>query len=208
MDRDNKFIGLEKMTDNPFLNMYDVTARKKNGDVFHYYFASRGGGADMKCLTRINRPEGIMIYAVCRSDPGKIVLVKQYRYPINDFIYEMPAGLVDAGESIEKTAVREFHEETGMELSLYEGGERAFRNAFYTTVGLTDESVSILYGYAQGEPSAKYLEATEDMMVVLADKEEAKRILREEKTAMKCAQSLIHFIHSSPEDPFAFLRIE
>ncbi|MDO5541003.1 MAG: NUDIX hydrolase [Eubacteriales bacterium] len=206
MDRDNKYIGVKKMTNNPFLNMYDVTARKRNGDIFHYYFASRGEGDDLKCFTRENNPEGIMIYAVCRDNPEKIVLVKQYRYPINDFVYEMPAGLVDAGESMEKTARREFLEETGMTLSLYEGGEKALRNAFYTTVGLTDESVSILYGYAQGEPSGKYLETTEDMEVVIADKEEAKRILREEKVAMKCAQSLIHFIQSSPEDPFAFLR--
>lgn len=207
MNRD-KYIDIKKMTDNPFLNMYDVTARKRTGEVFHYYFASRGEGPDMKCHTRNNHPEGVMIYAVCRQEPEKIVLVKQYRYPINDFVYEMPAGLVDPGESLEKTAVREFFEETGMKLILYEGGEEALRNPFYTTVGLTDESVSILYGYAEGIPNAQNLEASEDMEVVIADKEEAKRILREEKTAMKCAQSLIHFIQSSSEDPFAFLHFE
>lgn len=208
MNRDNKYVDIRKITDNPFLNMYDVTAKKRGGELFHYYFASRGEGADMKCHTRENRPEGIMVYAVLRDDAEKIVLVRQYRYPINDFIYEMPAGLIDAGESVEETSVREFHEETGMKLTLYEGGEKALRNAFYTTVGVTDESVSILYGFAEGKPSSRYLETTEEMEVVIADKEEAKRILREEKVAMKCAQSLIHFIQSSPEDPFAFLRFE
>lgn len=207
MDRE-KYIDIKKMTENPFLNLYDVTSRKRTGEVFHYYFASRGDGPDMKCHTRKNNPEGVMVYAVCRQEPEKIVLVKQYRYPINDFVYEMPAGLVDPGESLKKTAVREFFEETGMKLTLYEGGEEALRNPFYTTVGLTDESVSILYGYAEGTPSDQNLEASEDMEVILADKEEAKRILREEKTAMKCAQSLIHFIQSSPGDPFAFLRFE
>lgn len=207
MDRDNKYVDIKKITDNPFLNMYDVTARKRDGGIFHYYFASRGAKETMKCFTRVNMPEGIMVYAVLKENPGKIVLVRQYRYPINDFIYEMPAGLIDAGEKAETTAVREFKEETGMALELYEGGEEALRNPFYTTVGLTDESVSILYGFAKGTPSNKYMEATEDMEVVLADKEEAGRILREEKVAMKCAQSLIHFIHSEPEDPFGFLNI-
>ena len=148
-----------------------------------------------------------MVYAVLKQDPSRIVLIKQYRYPINDFVYEMPAGLMDAGESGETTAVREFKEETGMELELYRGGEASLRNPFYTTVGLTDESVSILYGYAQGEPNGLQREITEEMEVVLADREEVKRILREEKVAMKCAQSLIHFLQASPQEPFAFLDI-
>lgn len=207
MDRDNKILGLRRQTDNKFLNMYDITARSRGGGVFHYYFATRGEEGSLKCQTRDNRPEGIMIYAVCRQDVSKIVLVKQYRYPINDFVYEMPAGLAETGENMELTAVREFKEETGMELTLYKGGEAALRNAFYTTVGLTDESVSILYGYADGTPDNAYLEATEDMEVVLADRSEAKRILREEKVAMKCAQSLIHFIKSDDKAPFAFLEL-
>lgn len=208
MDRDNKIIQIDKLTDNRFVNLYDLTARNCRGDVFHYYFASRGEGDRLKCVTRKNTPEGIMVYAVCRDDPSKIVLVKQYRYPINDFIYEMPAGLIDAGEDAGVTAVREFLEETGMTLTLYEGGEPALRNPFYTTVGLTDESVSIFYGYAEGTPNGDHREATEDIEVILADREEAKRILREEKVAMKCAQSLVHFLQSPADRPFAFLDIE
>lgn len=208
MDRDNKIIGIQKITENPFLNMYDLTARNCRGGIFHYYFASRGEGENLKCLTRKNTAEGIMVYAVCREDPSRVVLVRQYRYPINDFIYEMPAGLVDPGESVETTAVREFHEETGMELELYEGGEPFLRNPFYTTVGLTDESVSVLYGFANGAPNGNSREATEDIEVVLADRAEAYRILREEKVAMKCAQSLIHFLQADPAEPFAFLNLK
>lgn len=207
MKKEDKIIDIQKITDNPFLNMYDLTARNCRGGVFHYYFASRGEGESLKCRTKKNTPEGIMVYAVCREDPSKVVLVRQYRYPINDYIYEMPAGLVDAGENTETTAVREFKEETGMELELYKGGEAALRNAFYTTVGLTDESVSVLYGYAVGTPNGDYREATEDIEVVLADRGEALRILREEKVAMKCAQSLIHFIKADPKNPFAFLTL-
>lgn len=207
MNREDKIIKLDKLTDNPFLNLYDITARNREGGIFHYYFASRGEGDRLKCMTRKNIPEGIMVYAVLKQDPSRIVLIKQYRYPINDFVYEMPAGLMDAGESGETTAVREFKEETGMELELYRGGEASLRNPFYTTVGLTDESVSILYGYAQGEPNGLQREITEEMEVVLADREEVKRILREEKVAMKCAQSLIHFLQASPQEPFAFLDI-
>ncbi len=40
--------------------------------------------------------------------------------------------------------------------------------------------------------------------VVLADREEAKRILREENVAIMCSYHLMHFIHD--EEPFAFLK--
>lgn len=207
MDRENKIIHIEKVTDNPFLNFYDLTARDRKGQEFHYYVASRAKDGELECVTRENHADGIMIYAVCKDDPGKIVLVKQYRYPLNDFVYEMPAGLVEKGEPAEITAAREFHEETGMELEVYRGGDPALRSAFYTTVGMTDESCGILYGYACGTPSSRFREETEEMEVIFADRAEVKRILREEKTAMMCAQSLIHFLHADEKEPFGFLNL-
>ena len=46
-------------------------------------------------------------------EPGHVVLIKQYRYPVNKFLWEFPAGSVDEGETPEKAAVRECHEEIG-----------------------------------------------------------------------------------------------
>ena len=44
-------------------------------------------------------------------EPGKLILVRQYRYPVNAFLWELPAGSVDEGESPEEAARRECHEE-------------------------------------------------------------------------------------------------
>lgn len=205
MSRKSKILHIRKVTENPFLNFYDLTACDRNEHEFHYYVASRAKNRKPECITHENHTDGIMIYAVCKEDPGKIVLVRQYRYPLDAFVYEMPAGLVEAGEPAEVTAVREFHEETGMELEVYTGGDAALRRAFYTTVGMTDECCGILYGYACGEPSSKFREETEEMEVVFADRTEVKRILREEKVAMMCAQSLMHFLHADEKEPFGFL---
>ena len=46
-------------------------------------------------------------------EPGHVVLIKQYRYAVNKFLWEFPAGSVDTGETPEKAAVRECHEEIG-----------------------------------------------------------------------------------------------
>ena len=43
-------------------------------------------------------------------EPGKVILVRQYRYAVNAFLWELPAGSVDEGESPEEAARRECHE--------------------------------------------------------------------------------------------------
>ena len=50
----------------------------------------------------------------------RIVLVRQYRCTIDDYVYELPAGLVEEGEDYREAAVREMKEETGLTLTLEE----------------------------------------------------------------------------------------
>jgi ADP-ribose pyrophosphatase len=47
-------------------------------------------------------------------EPGKVVLIRQFRHPVNRFLWELPAGSVDAGEQPEEAARRECHEEIGL----------------------------------------------------------------------------------------------
>src|SRR5690242_2976895 len=46
-------------------------------------------------------------------EPGHVVLIRQYRYAINGFLWELPAGSVDESETPEHAARRECHEEIG-----------------------------------------------------------------------------------------------
>ena len=89
------------------------------------------------------RPEGMAVYAVT-EDGEKLVLVRQYRYPVNDYLYELPAGLIEPEETASEAACREMIEETGWKLEVYEGGEPAFRRGFFLAQGLTDESGSMI----------------------------------------------------------------
>jgi ADP-ribose pyrophosphatase len=47
-------------------------------------------------------------------EPGKVILIRQYRYAVNAYLWELPAGSVDAGETPEAAARRECHEEIGL----------------------------------------------------------------------------------------------
>ncbi len=56
-------------------------------------------------------PPSVIILPVLSSD--KFILIRQYRAPIDDFIYEAPAGVMEPGESPREAAKRELVEETG-----------------------------------------------------------------------------------------------
>jgi len=192
---------ITKLTDKRFVNLYQADGVNSKGYESHYLIASRSESVEgLKMNSSLTRPDAVAIYAVCDD---KVVLVRQYRYPINGWIYEFPAGLVEDGEDYHDTAIRELKEETGLDLSVI-SVDPMIEKACYTSVGMTDEATATVYGYASGNVTDQFEEASEEIEVVLADKEECRRILREETVAVICQYQLMHFI--SDDDTFGFLK--
>ena len=69
-------------------------------------------------------------------EPGQLILVRQYRYAVNAFLWEFPAGSVDEGESPEEAARRECHEEIELVPSTI-----VRLGALYPTPGYCDEEM-------------------------------------------------------------------
>jgi ADP-ribose pyrophosphatase len=86
------------------------------------------------------------------SDPAgedpQILLLKQYRYATDGFLYEIPAGRLDPKEEPIACARRELREETGCEAQRIE-----HLYTFYTTPGFTDEQIHafMAVGLVRGE---------------------------------------------------------
>jgi len=59
----------------------------------------------------VRHPRSVVLIPV--PEPGHVVLIRQYRYAVNKFLWELPAGSVDPGEEPEAAAKRECHEEIG-----------------------------------------------------------------------------------------------
>lgn len=72
------------------------------------------------------------------GDDPQLLLIKQYRYAAGGFIYEIPAGMLDAGEDPLTCAHRELKEETGCTAQKM---EHLF--TLLTTPGFTDERINI-----------------------------------------------------------------
>ena len=194
---------ITQKTENKFVNLYDLDVTHKNGAKSHYYVASRAKNeSELKIVTGENHPDGVIIYSLYGPKRDKVVLIRQYRFCIGEYVYEFPAGLVEKGEDFREAAVREMHEETGLTFEPLDV-DPMFEEPRFTTVGLTDESCATVYGYTDGEISDRFMEDTENIEIVLADCDEVRRILKEEKVAIMCAYQLMHFLVD--DDPFAFL---
>lgn len=59
----------------------------------------------------VRHPPSVVIVPI--PEPGRVILIRQYRYPVNRWLWEVPAGSVDNGETPEAAARRECHEEIG-----------------------------------------------------------------------------------------------
>ena len=88
-------------------------------------------------------------------------LIRQFRFAINDYILEAPAGTIDAGEEPHETAYRELIEETRMKAETF-----VSKGWIYTSPGYTDERIW-LYVASGLSPSSEYqMDDDEDIEVV------------------------------------------
>jgi ADP-ribose pyrophosphatase len=83
-----------------------------------------------------------------RGEDPQVLMIRQYRYAVDGYMYEIPAGRLDAGESPRDCAVRELKEETGCTAELMES-----LLTMYTTPGFTDEKIHLFMatGLVAGE---------------------------------------------------------
>lgn len=86
-----------------------------------------------------------------RRDPDPdVLLLQQYRYAAGGVIYEVPAGIIEPGESWEECARRELEEETG-----FQAGTLVKLTTIHTTPGFTNEEIHLYAAFDLKEGTAR-----------------------------------------------------
>jgi len=105
-----------------FLKVYEDTVRCPDGHVAPREY--------------LRHPGAVMVVPLL--DDGRLVLERQYRYPLRQTFIEFPAGKIDPGEDILACAQRELREETG-----YTASEWTYFGGFHNAIGYCDEKIEI-----------------------------------------------------------------
>lgn len=155
---DMKFIDIEKKEAGRFITRYDITYETVDKKTKVYEIISRD-----KNITSFdelhNRDVDAVVLIVFNEDKSKILMDKEFRLSVGEWVYNFPAGLIDPGEDAYMAAKRELKEETGLDLIEVEDliGES------YSAVGFSNEKNVCVVCIGAGEfaPSTSTVEEIE-----------------------------------------------
>ena len=182
---------IKKLTDEKWLNLYDIEYQRDNMKTPHHWLMC---SRKQNPVTDAAEADAAVIVPILKTPDGpRLVVTKEFRAPLNDYEIGFPAGLIDEGESIEATVIRELKEETGLDAEKI----HHISMPVYSSAGLTDESVCMVLVEASGTPSTDMNEEHEDIEVILMDANDIRSLLKSnKKIAAKAWGLLYHFAAS------------
>ena len=185
--KQNKVTKLKALVETKYLSLYEAEYENKVGNMRTLTVASRKDNDTLQKQFFENKEDATdgVIIAAYHKDEKKLVIIKQFRIPLNNYVYELPAGLIDPGENAKSTMGRELLEETGLEI--VDVIENRGIEKVYVSAGMTDESLAFVYCTCEGEISDEHLEEDECIEAMLVSQGEAKELIQSrEKFDIKC----------------------
>lgn len=141
-----------------WINKYHLHYTLPDGRPYTYEGVSRKGPeryeAALEALGSTGAPDPDAVCIVPLLPDGSVLLEREFRYPLNSWCVSLPAGLIDAGESLEEAVARELSEETGYRLrDDIAPAVRPLPQPGFSSTGLTEENVQVVF--AQVEPAGQ-----------------------------------------------------
>ena len=174
-----KYQGIRKIHEGKFITRYDVDYVTEEGHPKTYEIISRN--KNLRTLEELQNKAPDSVILILTDESGERMLVsREYRMAIAQWIYNFPAGLIDPGETPEQSAKRELWEETGLTLTRIDD---VLDNS-YNAVGFANERSICVFGTAAGE----FRKSTSDAEEIVPGwymKEEMRALLRSEPFAAR-----------------------
>ena len=169
-----KFLGIRKIHEGKFITRYDVDYVTAEGHAKTYEIISRN--SSIQTLEQLQNRQANAVVMVLTDASGQRILVnREYRMAMAQWIYNFPAGLSDPGETPEESARRELWEETGLTITRIDD----VLDGSYSAIGFSNERNICIFGKAEGT----FRESTSDAEEIVPGwytKEEMKHLLRTE----------------------------
>ena len=159
-----------------WINKYHLHYTLPDGRPYTYEGVSRKGPeryeAALEALGSTGAPDPDAVCIVPLLPDGSVLLEREFRYPLNSWCVSLPAGLIDAGESLEEAVARELSEETGYRLrDDIAPAVRPLPQPGFSSTGLTEENVQVVFAQveAAGKARPDSAELIEPFIVARAD---------------------------------------
>ena len=174
-----EYQGIRKIHEGKFITRYDVDYVTAEGNPKTYEIISRNRNIQTLDDLQNRKPNAVVM--ILTDESGELILVnREYRMAMAQWIYNFPAGLIDPGESPEESARRELREETGLRIVRIDD---VLDNS-YSAVGFSNERNVCVFGIAEGE-FRKSTSDAEEITPGWYTKEEIKQLLRTEPFAAR-----------------------
>ena len=185
-----KYQGIRKIHEGRFITRYDVDYITAEGNPKTYEIISRNRNIQTLDELQNRKPDSVVM--ILTDGSGERILVnREYRMAMAQWIYNFPAGLIDPGESPEESARRELREETGLSIVRIDD---VLDNS-YSAIGFSNERNICVFGAAEGS-FRKSTSDAEEIMPGWYTKEEMKKLLRTEAFAARTQAYCYAWAHS------------
>ena len=174
-----EYQGIRKILEGRFITRYDVDYITSEGHPKTYEIISRN--RDIRTLDELQNRTPNAVVMILTDEKGERILVnREYRMAMAQWIYNFPAGLIDPGETPEESAKRELWEETGLRIVRIDD----ILDNSYSAVGFSNERNVCVFGVADGE-FRKSTSDAEEIVPGWYTKEEMRTLLRTEAFAAR-----------------------
>ncbi len=199
---------VETLLDTRYIKVFDLQYAPGR----HYIEATRRDRAGLvaemeEAAFRRMVPDAVSICAVWHAEgwEDRILLNREYRYPLGQYVISVPAGLIDPedrgkdrAEAIRRAAGRELYEETGITLTARDRFS-LLNPCLFSSPGMTDESNAMaridLFGHAEEERTQSHAEGPEKFGgFLMAGREEARKIMETEPISVYTWIGLASFV--------------
>jgi NADH pyrophosphatase NudC (nudix superfamily) len=176
-----------KVRDGKYLKNYELIYENKFGREKKYEIVSR---RDLKSAKDLGAaPSGVSIFATCDD---KMLLLHEFRMGVNKLVYNLCAGMLEEGETIEQCIARELYEETGLKLKKI----KKILPPSYAALAISDVTTYIAIAEIEdGICTEDNTSSNEEITAALYTRDEVKNLLETESFSSRAQLAAYFFAY-------------